>query len=172
MAGKDEGISDHLAKIDEILEEHRTIRSGVKLVGDSVSDKEALASLKSMRSDWTPGRLELMSEKQRRLKQTMSLLEEGLHNHFVKEEDVLPALLGEFLMRSLILEHQEIIGKIDEVRLVATDSKLEGLTEAELEYKDSGTKQKVSDFSRRLEEHADKEELMLEMVVRALKAGK
>ena len=172
MTGKEEGISDYLAKINEILEEHRTIRSGVKLVGDSVSDQEALASLKSMRSDWTPGRLELISEKQRKLKQTMSFLEDGLRNHFAKEEDVLPALLGEFLMRSLLLEHQKIIGKIDEAGLVATNSKLEGLTEAELESKDSEIKQKISDFSRRLEEHADKEELMLEMVIRALKAGK
>jgi hemerythrin len=162
-------MSDYLAKINEILEEHRTIRSGVKLVGDSVSDQEALVSLKSVRSNWTPGRLELMSEKQRKLKQTMSFLEEGLRNHFSKEQDMLPALLGEFLMQSLLLEHQEVIEKIDEVRLVATDSKLEGLTEAELESRDLEIKQKISDFSRRLEEHADKEELMLEMVVRALK---
>ncbi|MEE8619234.1 MAG: hemerythrin domain-containing protein [Dehalococcoidales bacterium] len=165
-------MSDYLAKINEILEEHRTIRSGVKLVGDSVSDQEALVSLKSVRSDWTPGRLELVSEKQRKLKQTMSFLEEGLRSHFSKEQDMLPALLGEFLMQSLLLEHQEIIEKIDEVRLVATDSTPEGLTEAELESRDSEIKQKISDFSRRLEEHADKEELMLEMVVRALKAGK
>lgn len=165
-------MSDHLAKINEILEEHRTIRGGVKLMGDSVSDQEALASLKSMRSDWTPGRLELVLEKQRKLKQTMSFLEEGLRNHFAKEQDALPAVLGEFLMRSLLLEHQQIIEKIDEVRLVATDSKLEGLTEAELESRDSEIKQKISDFSRLIEEHADKEELMLEMVVRALKAGK
>jgi len=165
-------MSEHLAKIKEILEEHRTIRGGVKLMGDSVSDQEALASLKSMSSDWTPGRLELMLEKQRKLEQTMSFLEEGLRNHFAKEQDTLPAVLGEFLMRSLLLEHQKIFEKIDEVRLVATESKLEGLTEAELESKDSEIKQKISDFSRLIEEHADKEELMLEMVVRALKVGK
>ena len=165
-------MSDYLAKINEILEEHHTIRSGVKLVGDSVSDQEALASLKSVRSDWTPGRMELVSEKQRKLKQTMSFLEDGLRNHFSREEDVLPALLGEFLMQSLLLEHQEIIKKIDEVRLVAADSKLGGLSEADLESKDSELKRKISDFSRLIEEHADKEELMLDMVARALKAGK
>ena len=165
-------MPDYLAKINEILEEHRTIGSGVKLVGDSVSDQEALASLKSVRSDWTPGRLELLSEKQRKLKQTMNFLEEGLRNHFSKEEDVLPSLLGEFLMQSLLLEHKEVTEKIDEVRALASDSKLEGLTEAELASKDSEIKQKISDFSRLIEEHADKEEMMLEMVVRALKAGK
>lgn len=172
MAGKGEGILDYLAKINEIIEEHRTIGSGVKLVGESVSDQEALTSLKSVRSDWVPGRLELMSEKQRKLKQTMSFLEEGLRNHFAKEEEVLPALLGEFLMQSLLLEHQEIVGKIDEVKLVAADSKLGGLSEAELESLDSEVKQKISDFSRLIEEHADKEEMMLDMVARALKTGK
>lgn len=165
-------MPDYLAKINEILDEHRTIGSGVKRVGDSVSDQEALASLKSVHSDWTPGRLELISEKQRKLKQTMSSLEEGLRKHFSKEEDVLPALLGEFLMQLLLLEHKEVTEKIDEVRLLASDSKLEGLTEAELKSKDSEIKQKISDFSRLIEEHADKEELMLEMVVRAMKAGK
>jgi hemerythrin len=165
-------MSNYLAKINEILEEHHTIRSGVKLVGDSVSDQEALASLKSVRSEWTPGRMDLVSEKQRKLKQTMSFLKEGLRNHFSKEEDVLPALLGEFLMQSLLLEHQEIIEKIDEISLVTADSKLEGLAEAELESKDAEIKQKISDFSRLIEEHADEEELMLEMVARALKAGK
>lgn len=165
-------MPDYLAKINEIIEEHRTIGSNVKLVGDSVSDQEALASLKSVRSDWAPGRLELISEKQRKLKQTMTFLEEGLRNHFSKEEDVLPALLGEFLMQSLLLEHKEVTEKIDEVRLLASDNKLERLSEAELASKDSEIKQRISDFSRLIEEHADKEELMLDMVVRALKSGK
>ena len=165
-------MPDYLAKINEIIEEHRTIGSNVKLVGDSVSDQEALASLKSVRSDWPPDRLELLAEKQRKLKQTMDFLEEGLRNHFSKEEDVLPTLLGEFLMQSLLLEHEEITGKIDGVKLVATDSELGGLSEAELESLDSEIKRKISDFSRLIEEHADREEMMLEMVARALKTGK
>ena len=165
-------MPDYLARIKEIIEEHRTIGSGVKLVGDSVSDQEALASLKSVRSDWVPDRLDLMSEKQRKLKQTMNFLEEGLRNHFSKEEDMLPPLLGELLTRSLLLEHQEIVGKIDEIRLVATDSKLDGLSEAELESLDAEAKQKIGDFSHLIEEHAEKEEIMLDMVARALKTGK
>jgi hypothetical protein len=172
LAGKEEGISDYLAKINEIIEEHRAISGNVKLVGDSVSDQEALASLKSLRSDWAPGQRELMSEKQRKLKQTMSFLKEGLQRHFAKEGDALPVLLGEFLMRSLLLEHQEINAKLNEVMSAAADSNLEGLSEAELESLDSEVKQKISDFSRLIEEHADREEMMLEMVVRALKGGK
>ena len=165
-------MSDYLAGINEIIEEHRTIRGSVKLVGDSVSDQEVLISLKIIRSDWIPGRLELMSEKQRKLKQTMSFLEEGLRNHFSKEEEVLPPVLGEFLMRALLMEHQKIIERIDGVRSMVADNRLEGLAETELMSKDSEIEQEVNDFCRLIEEHADREELILEMVVRALQAGK
>ena len=155
-------MSDYLAKVREILEEHRTIRSDVKLVGDSVSDQEALASLKGVRSDWTPGRLELVSEKQRNLKQTMSFLEEGLRNHFSKEEEVLPQVLGEFLMRALLSEHQEIKEAIGRVKAVAGATKLERMSQEELMANDSELKQVVNSLSQLIERHADKEDMMLE----------
>ena len=37
-------MSDNLAKIKGIIEEHQTIRGNVKLVGDSITDQEALIS--------------------------------------------------------------------------------------------------------------------------------
>jgi hypothetical protein len=165
-------MSDYLAKVREILEEHHIIRGSVRLVGDSVSDQEALASLKGVRSDWTPGRLELVSEKQRNLKQTMSFLEEGLRNHFSREEEVLPQVLGEFLMRALLSEHQEIKEAINRVKSVASVTKLEGMSQEELMANDSELKQVVSSLSQLIEGHADKEDMMLEMVERTLEAGK
>jgi hemerythrin len=172
LARKGEGMSDYLAKVSEILEEHRTIRSNVKLVGDSVSDQEALASLKGMRSAWTPGRLEMMSERQLKLTQTMSFLEEGLRNHFSKEEEVLPQVLGEFLMRALLSEHQEIKGAISRVKAVAGATELEGMSQEELTAHDSELRQVVNSLSQLIEGHADKEDMMLEMVERAIEAGK
>jgi len=163
-------MSRHLAKIKEIIEEHQTIRGSVKLVGDSVSDQEALNSLRSMRSDWSPGRLELLSEKQNKLQQTVSLLAEGLENHFAREEEVLPSVLGDFLMRALLLEHEEIRKAISKARLMAGGNRLEGLTQEELKSRDLEIQQVVSSLSQLIEAHADKEDMMLEMVKRALPA--
>jgi len=161
-------MSDSLAKIKEIIAEHQTVRSNVKLVGDSISDQEALNSLKSARSDWSPGQLELLAEKQRKMGQTVSFLDEGLKNHFVKEEEVLPSFLGGFLMQALLLEHEEIKKAISRAKSMAGGSRLGDLSQAELKSVDAGMRQVVSNLTRLIETHADKEDMMLEMVERTL----
>jgi hemerythrin len=161
-------MSDYLAEINKIIEEHQAIRRHVKLVGESIGDQEALLSLQSARPDWIPGRLEILSEKQNKLTQTINFLSEGLKNHFAKEEMFLPPVLGEFLMRALILEHREIGKAIKEVRAMAANTKLEGLSREDLMSREAEIQQKVGNLCNLIEEHANKEELMLEMVQRAL----
>ena len=161
-------MSDNLAKIRKIIEEHHTIKGNMKLVGDSVSDEEALTSLKSARSDWVPGRLEILSEKRNKLLQTVNFLNEGLKNHFTKEEEFLPPILGKSLMQALLIEHQKVRGAIDEVKSLAANTNIERLSQEELMTRDSEIQQKVNSLSNLIGKHADKEDLMLEMVTRAL----
>jgi hemerythrin len=164
-------MSDNKARIKEIIEEHHTIRGNVKLVGDSVSDQEALNSLKSTRSDWVPGQLEILSEKRNKLQQTINFLDEGLRNHFAREEEVLPAVLGGFLMQALRREHQEIEKLIHDANLLVVSTNLEGLSQEELTSYDSKIKQTVSSISRLIEGHTDREDIFLEMVWRVLEEG-
>jgi len=159
---------DKLAIINRVIAEHQTIGQHVKLVGDSVSDEEALKSLEGTRADWIPGRLEAVSEKQKRLQQTMNALDEGLRRHFAFEEKALPPLLGELLMQSLILEHREIKEKIDEAKSTAADTKLEGLSRDELLSEEAHMQHIVANIGHLVEEHAAREEAVLAMVKRAL----
>ena len=161
-------MSDSLAEIKEIIAEHQSVRSNVKLVGDSVSDQEALNSLKSTRSDWVPGQLELLAEKRRNLGQTVSLLDAGLKTHFAREEAVLPSFLGDFLMQALLLEHEEIKKAISEARLAAGGGGPESPSQAEFASLDAEIQRVVASLSRLIETHADKEDMMLEMVQRTL----
>jgi hypothetical protein len=161
-------MSDSLAAIKEIIAEHQSVRSNIKLIGDSVSDQEALNSLKSARSDWAPGQLELLAEKRKKLGQTVSSLDEGLKNHFTKEETVLPSFLGDFLMQALLLEHGEIKKAISEAKLAASGSSPENPSQAELASLDAQLQRVVGSLSRLIESHADKEDMMLEMVQRTL----
>ena len=161
-------MQDKLAIIRRILDEHQTIKGHLKLVGDSVSDQEALAALQKAHADFIPGRLEVVSEKQRKLQQTMSALEEGLKNHFAFEEKSLPPLLGELLMQALVLEHREIRNEIDEAKSTVESIKLEGLSREELLSKESHIQQMIDNICQLVEEHATKEEAILEMVQRAL----
>jgi len=162
-------MPDHLAEINKIIEEHQTIRRHVKLLGESIGDHEALLSLQSARPDWIPGQLDILSEKQNKLTQTINFLSEGLKNHFAQEQRALPSGLGEFLMRALILAHQEIGKAIKEAKAMAANTKLEGLSREDLMSQEAEMQQKVGNLCHLIEEHTNKEELMLEMVQRTLK---
>ena len=161
-------MSDNLAIINSTIHEHHAIRGHVKLVGDTVADLEALFTLETERLEWTVGSPEVISEKQRELQQTMSFLDEGLKNHFAYEEKVLPPLLGELLMRALILEHRGIKKQIDEAKNIVSHTKLEGLSQEELLSKKSDIKQTIDSVLQLVEEHATREEAILKMVKRAL----
>jgi hemerythrin len=120
-------MADNLAIINRTIEEHHTISGHMKLVGDSISDLEALFSLQKARPDWILSSAETLSERQGKLQQTISALDEGLKNHFSFEEKLLPPLFGEFLMQALILEHRGIKKQIDEAKSLVVNTKLEGL---------------------------------------------
>ena len=165
-------MEDRLAVIKRIIAEHQNIRAHVKLVGDSVSDREALAALQKSHADFIPGRPEVVSDKCRKIQQTILSLEEGLKNHFFYEEKALPPMLGELLGRALVLEHSEISREIDEVKSMVGSTDLEGLNRDELLHQESHIQQMIDSVSCLIEEHADREEAVLEMLSRALQSKK
>ena len=161
-------MSASLAQINRIIDEHQSIRGHLKLVGDSVSDQEALTTLKSVRSDLAPHQTAMMSEKLKKLQLTVSFLKEGIRNHFTLETKVLPPILGKVLMQALLREHQEIIKRIDETQSMIADTRPEKLSHDGLSSKEADLAQMTNSLCRLIEEHAEKEELMLEMAKQAL----
>lgn len=161
-------MSDYLAVINRIIDEHRHIRSHAKLVGDSINDQEAMMSLQKVRPNWIPGQMELLAEKQNKLTQTISFLNEGLTNHFAREEKYLPPLLGDFLMDAIVMDHQGIKAAIEETRDTVASTELEGLSREELLSEEMKIQQKISNLLSLIEDHASREELILEMVQKVL----
>jgi len=161
-------MSDELAIINRVIQEHQKVRKYVKLVGDSVTDREALASLQKARTDWVPGRLEILSEKQKKLQQTVIALDEGLKNHFDYEEKHLPPILGELFMQALLIEHKEINKGLNDAKRTATDTKLEGLSREQCLVEESTMQEVINNLCQAIEEHAHREEIILEMLQRAL----
>ena len=161
-------MSDDLATINRAMDEHHNIRGHIKLVGDKVADLEALFTLETERLEWTVGSTEKMAEKQRELQQKLSFLDEGLKNHFAFEEKALSPLLGEMLMRALIIEHRGIKSQVEEAKNIVSNTKLEGLSQEELLSKKSEVKQAIDSILQLVEEHAAKEEAILKMAKMAL----
>lgn len=161
-------ISDPLAIISHIIKWHQTLSSHVKLVGGAITDREAISGLQRTHADWVPGRFEILAEKQKRLQQVMGTLEDGLRNHFTYEEKMLPPVLGELFMRALILEHREVMKGIADAKSTVLGAELEGLSRDKLLAKESEIQQVINSLARTFEGHATREEVLLDMLQRAL----
>ena len=161
-------MEDKLQIIKAVIDQHKAIREYTGSVGAALSDQEAMTALEKVRADWTPGRIEALSERYSRLHQVLSNLDEGIKKHFTFEEEALPTLLGDLLMRALWLEHREIEKEINEARTIATDMPLQVSDREELLSNESRIQQRIGVVLQFIEDHATKEEMILEMVRRAL----
>lgn len=161
-------MPDELDIIKRIIAEHRTTREHIKLTGDSVTDREALAVLQESRADFIPGRAEAIAETHTRLLQSICSLEEGLSNHFNFEEKALPPLLGEKLARALVLEHRDIKEAIQNAKDTVAVTSLEGLEREALLEQEARIHNTIDNVISLIEKHAYREEAILEMLRRSL----
>lgn len=161
-------MADNLKIIRDIISEHHSLKRHVKLVGDSVTDLEALFRLQQVHAGWTQSSIETLSKKQEQLLQAVSFLDEGLRNHFAFEEKAFPMLLGEAVMKALLLEHQDISRRLGEVKALVTGISPEAVSQGELLSRKTQLQQKISGLCQMVEEHAADEEVVLKMVKRSL----
>ncbi len=165
-------MPDALAVITRAISEHHTIRAHVKLTGDTVNDMEALFTLQRTRSGWSQTSITALIEKQNQLLQTISFLEQGLKNHFAFEEEALPPLFRELLMKAILHEHHEIGRQIETAKTTLANIELEGLDQRELLLKKLQIQATVSSIRQAVEEHARHEETILNMMKKALEENK
>lgn len=161
-------MPDALAVVTKVISEHHAIRGHIKLAGDTVNDIEALFTLQRTQSGWSQTSITALLEKRDQLLQAISFLEEGLKNHFDFEEEALPPLFGKLLMKAILHEHHKISGQIGSAKTTLANIKLEGLDQRELFSKKSVIQQNIHNLRQIVEEHAQHEEVILNMIKKAL----
>jgi hemerythrin len=165
-------MSDALTVITRVITEHRSIREHIKLAGDTVNDIEALVTLRRANAGWTQSSITALMEKQNQMKQTIYFLEQGLKNHFTFEEDAFLPLFGELLAKAILNEHHEISRQIEGVKTMLANINLEGLEQRELLSQKSGIQGAIDRLYQAVEEHAQHEETILNMMKKLLEQNK
>ena len=150
------------------ISEPHAISGHIKLAGDTVNDIEALFTLQRTQSGWSHTSITALTEERDRLLQAINSLQEGLKNHFSFEEEALPPLFGDLLMKALLDEHHEISRQIASAKTTVADIELGGLDQRELLSKKSVIQQSVDSLCQIIEKHAQHEEVILNMVKKAL----
>jgi hypothetical protein len=161
-------MPDDLAVITRVISEHHAIRHHVKLAGDAVNDIEALFTLQRTRAGWSQGSIAALVEKRDQLVQTTSFLEEGLKNHFAMEEEALPPLFGQLLMKAILYEHRGISRLIESAKATLNNVKPELVDQRELLTQKSRVQETIDLLCQVVEEHANHEETILNMMKKAL----
>lgn len=161
-------MGDQLAIVNHIIEEHAKVRTHLKLAGDSVSDLEGVISLEQAKPDWMLASAEVLSDKCNRLLQAASALRDGLKNHFLLEEKHLPPILGELPMHALDLEHADIENALDRLQNAVHSFQTTELKSDRLLTMKWNIHQRLDDLLQLVEDHANREEVILRMAKRAL----
>ena len=157
-----------LELINKAIEEHHTIRSHIKLTGESVNDIDALFKLQKAQADWALISIEHLTEMKEKLLQTLSHLNEGLQNHFRFEEQYLAPFFGKYVFSALEIDHAEIVGEIEKAKLAIMGIAEKELKREELLSKKAYLQNAINVLAQLIQEHAHKEETILQMVKKAL----
>lgn len=162
---------DPLDVIRRAIAEHRRVRSDVSSMGGAVNDLEAAFSLQKAHAAWAQSSVDSLLENMGKVKLTVETLTEGLKRHFSFEEQYLPPVFGETMMKALMYEHNQVWSRVSDCQTVlGTD--LKGMPQEGLLAHRSALEQKISELTQTLEGHTSREETVFGMIEKALEAEK
>jgi hemerythrin-like domain-containing protein len=163
-------MSDALAIVDQILDEHKEIHANFDTIGQVRSDIEAAARLEPDKTKefFAPRGLDGEGAGLARWKESLETLDRGLKAHFHKEETALteaferegtPELADS--LRQLLAEHAEINKHIAKLLKDADDTASGGIMMEVWESKGWGMKVNIENLQKQISEHAERERQLL-----------
>ncbi len=100
--------------IENLLHEHEAIRAYMgqvtRMMNSWYSRKDAVAILPGAPNDFENQKLNL--------KETIGYLDEGLKKQYVREEEIMPQMVGDLLMDAIKAEHKEILKELSEIKFL------------------------------------------------------
>ena len=158
---------EQLEIIRRTIEQHHKIRNNLQAVGEAANDFEAVFSLQQSGTQWGQSSVQDVARNIENLKKTVQQTDIGLQRHFEFEEKYLPDVLGANLMKALLLEHNEIRDRLLKCTAAFMDNVSNSSREQLLSYRTS-VQQIIDDLTGYIESHASREEIILNMIEKAL----
>jgi len=162
-------MQDKLSVISQVISEHTVLRRNLKLAGDTVSDEETLMELAEKVQGWPTEKRNELNDRQQELIRTLATVAAGLKNHFTFEEEKLPVIIGDIMVRALKVEHRELDLKVNAVLTSVSGIKFDELAGAEISVALAQVKRTVNDLSKAVERHAEREMVLIQMAQKALR---
>ena len=158
-------MQDEMEKVKYIIEQHTVIGERSKVVGDEINDLEALEDLKLLRDSFSGTDEIVLADKLKELKQAMSYLIGSLRKHFDDEEKLFPGILGEPIARALTHEHRQITEDITSLMAIGDNRGLDQISQQRSPAIVMHIFQRIGALRKMVEEHALREDVVLQMLL-------
>jgi len=158
-------MRDEIEKVKHTIEEHTTVRERLKVIGEEINDLEALEDLKLLRDSFSGTDEVVLADKLKELKEAMDYFIDGLRKHFDDEEKLFPEILGEPLARALTHEHRQIMEDITSLIAIGNNKGLDQISQQRSPAIVAHIFQRIGALCKMVEEHALREEVVLEMLL-------
>ena len=161
-------MQDEIEKVKHIIEEHTVIREHATVVRDEINDLEALEEFEILRDSFSGIDETVSANKLKELKETMNYFIDVLSKHFDYEEKLFPGILGEPLTRALTQEHRQIREFITSLIAIGDNSGLDQISKQRSPAIVMHIFQRISALRKMVEEHALREDVVLQMLLAGL----
>jgi hypothetical protein len=168
-------MSDILATIEKIIEEHKIILADFDTLEKVVNDAGAMVAMEKSKDAFMPGR-PWRREDLQKLEETRNMVMVGLEAHFNREET---ALLGAFReygrqdfitsLLNLLADHRVIRSELVEVKQDVSELLGEKLSRALWESKGYDIRARISKLHKTVAKHAGEEQILLHQVQQDVK---
>jgi len=162
-------MANKIELIRSIIEYHHVVRKYVGTVGQSLNDVEAIFTLKSQYASWMQTPQEELRLKMEKFAESIDVLEKGLVDHFNFEEENLPDILGEVLMKGLLYEHDIIKEALKALRRLLNEPRISKLDRDEIYLVRSKFQQALDNLTQHIEKHVSVEEVVLQLAIEGAK---
>ena len=161
-------MQDEIEKVKHIIEEHTAIREHSKVVREEINDLEALEELQLLRDSFSGIDETVLANKLKELKEAMNYFIDVLGKHFDDEEPLFPGILGEPIARALTHEHRQIMEDITSLIAIGDNKGLDQISQQRSPAIVMHVFQRISALRKMVEEHARKEDVVLQMLLAGL----
>ncbi len=148
-------MHSNLAIVKSMADEHEAIRAHMESLRRSLEGGGSYSIAEKTQS---------LADLQKEIQLAVGYLEDGIKNHYAHEETVMPPLLGEALMRAVVLEHREIQRRLDSVKSLITEANPSMMSQEDYEGRASRIGQIVNSICDLIEAHSLKEDTMLDLL--------
>ena len=150
-------MPNELADIENILKEHQAIKAYIQTISTLAEDRDINEWKNS--TSLTPDQQHILNNKWHQIKQTFHYLEEGIRIHIDHEKGIFTELAGNYITKSIDLEHKEIHKQLKELNsFIATNNPHELTTSWDY------LRNIISQLSLLFKEHEEKENVILNLL--------